>query len=91
VSLAALSSRQLLAILCKCAGENVLLRKILLALWCNWLTRRPLKAKSPGSSPGNATKFLFLSSFISPILVIFVPHAASYDVNSRHRVFERYV
>ena len=26
------------------------------ALWCNWLTRRPLKAKSPGSSPGNATK-----------------------------------
>jgi hypothetical protein len=28
------------------------------ALWCNWLTRRPLKAKSPGSSPGNATKKL---------------------------------
>ena len=28
-----------------------------MALWCNWLTRRPLKAKSPGSSPGNATKF----------------------------------
>jgi hypothetical protein len=27
-----------------------------MALWCNWLTRRPLKAKSPGSSPGNATK-----------------------------------
>src|ERR1019366_6438358 len=27
-------------------------------LWCNWLTRRPLKAESPGSSPGNATKFL---------------------------------
>ena len=26
-----------------------------LALWCNWLTRRPLKAKSPGSSPGGAT------------------------------------
>jgi hypothetical protein len=26
-----------------------------LALWCNWLTRRPLKAESPGSSPGNAT------------------------------------
>ncbi len=30
-----------------------------LALWCNWLTRRPLKAKSPGSSPGNATKSSF--------------------------------
>jgi hypothetical protein len=29
-----------------------------MALWCNWLTRRPLKAKSPGSSPGNATKNL---------------------------------
>ena len=29
-----------------------------MALWCNWLTRRPLKAKSPGSSPGNATKTL---------------------------------
>ena len=29
-----------------------------LALWCNWLTRRPLKAKSPGSSPGNATKIV---------------------------------
>ncbi len=28
-----------------------------MALWCNWLTRRPLKAESPGSSPGNATKF----------------------------------
>ncbi len=26
-----------------------------MALWCNWLTRRPLKAESPGSSPGNAT------------------------------------
>jgi hypothetical protein len=26
------------------------------ALWCNWLTRRPLKAKSSGSSPDNATK-----------------------------------
>jgi hypothetical protein len=30
--------------------------RAVLALWCNWLTRRPLKAKSPGSSPGNATK-----------------------------------
>ena len=30
--------------------------RAILALWCNWLTRRPLKAKSPGSSPGNATK-----------------------------------
>ena len=28
---------------------------VILALWCNWLTRRPLKAESPGSSPGNAT------------------------------------
>ncbi len=26
-----------------------------MALWCNWLTRRPLKAKSSGSSPDNAT------------------------------------
>ncbi len=37
-----------------------------MALWCNWLTRRPLKAESPGSSPGNATKFLnhrFYDSF----------------------------
>ncbi len=31
---------------------------MILALWCNWLTRRPLKAKSPGSSPGNATKII---------------------------------
>ncbi len=31
-------------------------RRFYMALWCNWLTRRPLKAKSPGSSPGNATK-----------------------------------
>ncbi len=29
-----------------------------MALWCNWLTRRPLKAESPGSSPGNATILL---------------------------------
>ncbi len=28
------------------------------ALWCNWLTRRPLKAKSSGSSPDSATKVL---------------------------------
>ena len=25
------------------------------AIWCNWLTRRPLKAKSSGSSPDIAT------------------------------------
>jgi hypothetical protein len=37
-------------------GDNFLLAVNDLALWCNWLTRRPLKAKSPGSSPGNATK-----------------------------------
>jgi hypothetical protein len=28
------------------------------AIWCNWLTRRPLKAKSSGSSPDIATKNL---------------------------------
>jgi hypothetical protein len=27
-----------------------------LAPWCNWLTRGPFKAESPGSSPGGATK-----------------------------------
>lgn len=26
------------------------------APWCNWLTRGPFKAESPGSSPGGATK-----------------------------------
>src|SRR5882757_7597590 len=56
-----LSSGGWLAILCECAGENILLRMCDLALWCNWLTRRPLKAESPGSSPGNATK-IFSSS-----------------------------
>ena len=39
-----------------CTGENTLLSTM--ALWCNWLTRRPLKAESPGSSPGNATNLL---------------------------------
>jgi hypothetical protein len=29
-----------------------------LAPWCNWLTRGPFKAESPGSSPGGATKFM---------------------------------
>src|ERR1035437_3553402 len=35
-----------------------------MALWCNWLTRRPLKAKSPGSSPGNATKYLLYNQSV---------------------------
>ena len=34
------------------------------ALWCNWLTRRPLKAKSPGSSPGNATNLLSITYMV---------------------------
>jgi hypothetical protein len=29
---------------------------LLLAPWCNWLTRRPLKAESSGSIPDGATK-----------------------------------
>jgi hypothetical protein len=29
---------------------------VCLAPWCNWLTRGPFKAESPGSSPGGATK-----------------------------------
>ncbi len=45
-------------------GDNFLLAVNDLALWCNWLTRRPLKAKSPGSSPGNATKSSRLFSFL---------------------------
>jgi hypothetical protein len=28
----------------------------LLAPWCNWLTRRPLKAESSGSIPDGATR-----------------------------------
>jgi hypothetical protein len=59
---AALSYKRLLAILHRCAGENILLRICDLALWCNWLTRRPLKAESPGSSPGNATNFNHLQA-----------------------------
>ena len=36
--------------------------RIDVALWCNWLTRRPLKAKSSGSSPDIATKkFLIIT------------------------------
>src|SRR5271170_1089589 len=31
----------------------------LLAPWCNWLTRRPLKAESSGSIPDGATKVTF--------------------------------
>ena len=38
------------------------------ALWCNWLTRRPLKAKSPGSSPGNATKILIMIRNLQEVL-----------------------
>jgi hypothetical protein len=60
---AGLSSAGGLAILCECAGENILLRMCDLALWCNWLTRRPLKAESPGSSPGNATNSSLLPIF----------------------------
>jgi hypothetical protein len=40
-----------------CCGVS----KASMALWCNWLTRRPLKAESPGSSPGNATKPAFVN------------------------------
>ena len=29
---------------------------VCMAPWCNWLTRGPFKAESPGSSPGGATK-----------------------------------
>src|ERR1035441_2749110 len=36
-----------------------------MALWCNWLTRRPLKAESPGSSPGNATKYLLYNQLLT--------------------------
>ncbi len=42
------------------------------ALWCNWLTRRPLKAKSPGSSPGNAT-----NSSYAPASSWFLPRDAA--------------
>jgi hypothetical protein len=38
-----------------------------LAPWCNWLTRGPFKAESPGSSPGGATK-TFQFSDVTPIL-----------------------
>jgi hypothetical protein len=31
---------------------------VCLAPWCNWLTRGPFKAESPGSSPGGATKLI---------------------------------
>src|ERR1035441_1491621 len=36
-----------------------------MALWCNWLTRRPLKAESPGSSPGNATKYILYNQSLA--------------------------
>ncbi len=44
-----------------------------MALWCNWLTRRPLKAKSSGSSPDNATKNLRKLPHRWPFLKVYAP------------------
>ena len=50
------------------------------AIWCNWLTRRPLKAKSSGSSPDIATKpsphnrfdhSVFSQRYVSGVNVVF--------------------
>jgi hypothetical protein len=37
------------------------------ALWCNWLTRRPLKAESTGSIPVSATNFIFPNQYFNSI------------------------
>ena len=38
-----------------CFDILVFLPQSIVASWCNWLTRRPLKAESSGSIPDDAT------------------------------------
>jgi uncharacterized SAM-binding protein YcdF (DUF218 family) len=50
---------------CPCFGILFFLPYSTVASWCNWLTRRPLKAESSGSIPDDATKFSELTLYPS--------------------------
>ena len=46
---------------------STVLSSLCLARWCNWLTRRPLKAESTGSSPVRAISLLNPSQAVSKV------------------------
>lgn len=62
-----------------------------MALWCNWLTHRPVTAKSTGSSPVRVVKEVFLMlknkidldySYPMPEMQDTVEQTASYNWNA---------